>query len=109
MGRESLRPSHGGFSVRCEARDPLRELTAFAGLTICVSQRICREGATQMWDSVVVHCDEEIDGTLALRILVANPDWPERVQIASLHSRPGDSNCFTALGCNLDHVGVQNV
>lgn len=96
----------GGFLVRCEARDPLRALTAFAGLTIRVSQRIRYEGAPRMWDSAIVHCDEEIDGTLVLRILVSNPDWPEPVQIASLQSRPGDEECGTALGCNLDHVSA---
>lgn len=96
----------GGFSVRCEARDPLRALTAFAGLTIRVSQRIRHEGAPRMWDSAIVHCDEEIDGTLVLRILVSNPDWPEPVQIASLQSRPEDDECRTALGCNLDHVSA---
>jgi len=92
------------FYVRCEAREPLHALTAFAGLTVCVSQRVRRSGTLEMWDSVTVHCDEEADGTLIVRIVVSNPDWPESVQIASLQSRPEDEECLTALGCNLDHM-----
>jgi len=39
-----------------------------------------------------------------IRVLVFHPEWDEALQIACIKSRPGDGDCQTALGCNLDHV-----
>jgi hypothetical protein len=57
-----------------------------------------------MWDSVMVGGKAEQDGTLTIRVLVSNPDWDERLQIACIRSRPDDPECLTALSTNLDHI-----
>jgi hypothetical protein len=92
------------FEVRCESRDQRRALISTTELSAVVAQRIRRNNSEQMWDSVIIHCTEEEDGTMAVRILITNPDWHESIQIAHIRSRPYDENSLTALGCNLDHV-----
>jgi len=102
-GRSSASGSET-FLVRFEPHDQRHLLNATSGLSLFVSQRIRRNGRQQMWDSVVVHCDEQLDGTLAVRVLVSDPDWDEMLQIAWIRSRPDDRQNQTPLGCNLDHV-----
>lgn len=100
-------PSTSGsrtFVVRCEPHDQRYALIAASGFSLFVGQRIRRRNLEQMWDSVVIHCDELLDGTLAVRVLVSDPDWDELLQIARIRSRPDDRGSQTALGCNLDHV-----
>ena len=69
-----------------------------------MAQRIRKDDLEQMWDSVIVRCSEEDDGTLAVRVFVSNPDWQELLQIACIRSKPDDRESLTALGCNLDHA-----
>ena len=90
------------FVARCEPRNPQAPFTS-AGLCLHVGQLIRRNDREEIWDAVIVRCDEQTDGTLVVRVIVSNPDWEERVQIACIQSRPGDSTSMTALACNLDH------
>jgi hypothetical protein len=92
------------FEVRCEPYDPRHALTTTVGLSLFVAQRIRKQGGEEMWDSIFVRCAEEENGTLAVRIFVSNPDWPERLQIAYVRSKPDDRETLTPLGCNLDHI-----
>ena len=92
------------FLVRFEPHDQRHLLNATSGLSLFVGQRIRRNGLQQMWDSVVVHCDELLDGTLAVRVLVSDPDWDEMLEIAWIRSRPDDRQNQTPLDCNLHHV-----
>lgn len=55
---------------------------------------------------MTVRCDEETDGTMTVRVMVSNPVWERRVQIACIRSRPGDERSTMALTCNLDHEEV---
>ena len=71
---------------------------------VTISQRIRHLDTQGMWDSVVVEGRADQDGTLVVRVLVSNPDWDERLQIACIRSRPDDPECLTALGTNLNHV-----
>ena len=105
-------PAGGGdkaFEVRCESRDQRRALIATTELSAVVAQRIRRNDFEQMWDSVIIRCTEEEDGTMAVRVLVTNPDWHELIQIAHIRSRPYDEKSLTALGCNLDHVSEKRM
>ncbi len=93
------------FQVKCEADSAGGFRAGTASLSVTVGQRVRVAEAEEMWDSVAVHCKEEDDGTLIVRVLVFNPDWDEPLQIACIRSRPdGASMNMTALGCNLDHV-----
>lgn len=90
------------FIARCEPLRPKWPFTA-AGLSVLVSQWIRKGGRETLWDSVIVHCEEDKDGTLTLRVIVSNPDWDQPLQIACIRSRPGDAESLTPLACNLDH------
>lgn len=90
------------FVTRCEAR--LNDvLFPSNGLTIAAGQLIRQDGLQKIWDSVLLRCEEESDGTLAIRVLIANPDWEQLLQIACIRSRPHDAESRTPLACNLDH------
>ena len=92
------------FRVRCEAGDDNRFRVTTESLTVTVGQRVLREGALEMWDSVSIHAKEDREGNLVVEVLVFNPDWDEPLRIASIRSRPQDATCLTAVGCCLDHV-----
>jgi hypothetical protein len=92
------------FRVRCEAGNENRFCVATESLTVTVGQRVLREGAPEMWDSVSIYAKEDQEGNLVVEVLVFNPDWDEPLRIASIRSRPQDATCLTALGCCLDHV-----
>src|SRR5690348_496474 len=100
--RRPVRPAAPFFVTRCEAR--LND--AFFpsnGLTVAVGQLIRQNGIQKVWDSILLRCEEESDGTLAIRVLIANPDWEQLLQIACVRSRPHDPESLTPLACNLDH------
>lgn len=74
--------------------------------SITVGQRILRDGAEEMWDSVVVLCQEEEDGVLAIRVLVCHPDWDEPREIACTRSwTRSPAPVGVALECNLSPEG----
>jgi hypothetical protein len=92
------------FRVRCEAGDDNRFRVTTKSLTVTVGQRVLRDRALEMWDSVSTYAKEGQDGSLVVEVLVFNPDWDEPLRMASIRSRPQDPTCLTALGCCLDHV-----
>jgi hypothetical protein len=94
------------FRVRCEAGDDNRFRVTTESLTVTVGQRVLREGALEIWDSVSIYAKEDQDGNLVVEVLVFNPDWDEPLRIASIRSRPQDATCLTAVGCCLDHVST---
>lgn len=71
-------------------------------LVVNVGQQIVRDGGAEMWDSVVVECSEEEDGSAMVRVLLSNPGWEEPLQIACVRSRPdADSLNQAAITCDL--------
>jgi hypothetical protein len=92
------------FRVRCETGNDNRFRATAESLTVTVGQRVLRESALEMWDSVSIYAKEDQDGNLVVEVLVFNPDWDEPIRIASIRSRPQDATCLTAVGCCLDHV-----
>jgi hypothetical protein len=100
--RDSAGPA---FVAQCTPRHPQAPYTS-AGLLLSVSQWIRRDQRQELWDSVIIRCDEETDGTMTIRVIVSNPEWDRRLQIACIRSRPGDRESMTALACNLDHEEI---
>lgn len=97
-------PSGGRLRVSCDAGEAGQFRADTDSVLVTVSQRIRHHDTQGMWDSVVVEGKAERDGTLVVRVLVFNPDWDERLQIACIRSRPDDPDSLTALGTNLDHI-----
>ena len=93
-----------GIRLSCDASQAGQFRADTDSVVVTVSQRIRHFDTQGMWDSVVVEGKAEQDGTLVVRVLVFNPDWDERLQIACIRSRPDDPDCLTALNTNLDHI-----
>src|SRR5262249_36336608 len=92
------------FGIRCRAGESATLRASGDSLSIQIGQRVLNEGSEEIWHSVAIYAGEDEQGNLIIRVLVSNPNWEEPLQIAKLISRPYDSDCHTALGCNLDHV-----
>lgn len=94
------------FRVGCDAGIAGEFRSEAEGASITVGQRIQRDGAEEMWDSVVVLCQEESDGALAIRVVLCHPDWDEPREIACLRSWVGAPvPKSAALECHLGHDG----
>jgi hypothetical protein len=92
------------FDVHCNAGAAGELRVGAESLSVKIGQRVRMDDAEGMWHSVWVYAEQDENGSLVIRVLVSNPDWDEPLQIACITSRPGDGDCQTALGCNLDHV-----
>jgi hypothetical protein len=77
------------FLIKCDAGESGQLCSSTQHASITVGQRILRDGAEEMWDSVVVLCQEEQDGALAIRVVLCHPDWDEPREIACLRSWVG--------------------
>ncbi len=76
------------FQVNCDAGDHGQLRVASESLVVNVGQTIVRDGRIEIWDSVVVKCSEDQDGTCIVQVLLCNPDWEEPMQLACLRSYP---------------------
>lgn len=92
------------FEVRCHAGNRGTLHVGAESLSVQLGQRVLRNGVEEMYYSIGIYAQEDEHGSLVVRVLVLNPDWDEALQIASITSRPGDTDCQTALGCDLNHV-----
>lgn len=81
----------GPFRIECDAGESGRLCSFAKRASITVGQRVLRDGAEEMWDSVVVLCQEEQDGALAIRIFLCHPDWDEPLEIAVIRSGQKDA------------------
>jgi hypothetical protein len=82
----------GNFEVNCNAGDAGRLHAKTNSVSIRVGQRVRRNGAAQIWDSVIILCQETEDGNLAAKVIVCHPDWEQQLQIAQIQSRPTEGN-----------------
>ena len=97
---------HQEFQIRCDAGETRQFHCSAQRASIRVGQRILRNAAEEMWDSVVVLCQEEEGGVLAIRVVVCHPDWGEPRGIACVRSWFGTPvRRGAALECNLGYVG----
>ena len=92
------------FKIRCEAGDGNRFGVQTDSIAVTVGQRVLKEGASEMWDSIGVYAKQTLEGDLIVEVLVFNPDWDEALRIAWIRSRPADRSCLTPLTCRLEHV-----
>ena len=76
------------FQVSCEAGSAGHFRVGTESLSVRIGQRVLTEGGQEMWDSVVVSCQEREDGALGIKVMVFHPDWEEGRQIAFVESRP---------------------
>ena len=96
-------PDGRKFKVHCHAEDTKHlELASDAPL-VQIEQRIRRDGKEEMWVSLQVKCKEQENGSLAVEVVICNPDWDEPRRIALIQSNPTDPNVATpVLRCDLE-------
>ncbi|MCI0626510.1 MAG: hypothetical protein L0387_33490 [Acidobacteria bacterium] len=88
---EQFETENKPFLIKCDAGESGQLCSSAKRASITVGQRILLDGAEEMWDSVVVLCQEEEDGTLAIRIVLCHPDWEEPRGIAVIRSSQKDA------------------
>ncbi len=96
-------PGNQKFKVRCHAGNSHHHELASDSVLVQIEQRVRREGKEEMWVSLQVKCDENEDGSLAVQVVICNPDWDEPLRIASIQSNP-KNGCAPApiLRCDLE-------
>ena len=85
--KANVRPESQKFKVRCHAGDSDGLELASDSVLVQIEQRVRREGKEEMWVSLQVKCDEIEDGSLAVQVVICNPDWDEPLRIASIRKR----------------------
>jgi hypothetical protein len=78
------------FEIRCDARPDGQLQVRSRGLSAGISQVIMRAGAEEMWQSVLIICEKNEEGSLQTKVIVCHPDWDQNLQIASIRSRIAD-------------------
>lgn len=76
------------FQVHCEAGIAGRFEVGTDTLSVVVGQRRRVGEQAEMWDSVHIVCKEQLNGSLAVNVLICNPDWEETKEVATIHSHP---------------------
>lgn len=95
------------FEVRCDAMPNGHLQVVTQALSVSVSQLVKRETAEEMWQSVLIICEESEDGILTTKVILCHPDWEQNLQIASIRSRgPKHGNPATALEIDLKSTHV---
>src|SRR5882762_7659219 len=95
-------PDNQKFKVRCHAGDSDHHELASDSVLIQIEQRIRRESKEEIWVSLQVKCDEREDDSLAVQVVLCNPDWDEPLRIASIQSNPKNGNSADpVLRCDL--------
>lgn len=90
------------YEVRCIAK-PHGELhVRTESLSVSVSQAILRNGAEEMWNSVLIICQRDPDGAVITKVIVSHPDWDQNLQIAAITSSVAEkNNSQSGIECDL--------
>jgi len=94
------------FEIRCNAK-PDGELQVRTGsLSVSIGQTIVRNGVEEMWQSVLILCEQREDGFLSAKIIVSHPDWDQGLQIAKIQSGGGSESSSQVLELDLKTVPI---
>jgi hypothetical protein len=83
------------FQIQCNASEDGQLHVKTNSLSVRIGQLIRRDGSAEMWDSVIVLCQSNEDGSLTTKVIVCHPDWDQHLQIAHVQSQPSnrDQSC----------------
>jgi hypothetical protein len=79
------------FEVRCDASPNGQLHVTTHSLSVAVSQSIGPDKSCEMWESVLIICEQPEDGSLTTKVIVCHPDWDQNLQIACIRSRVSDA------------------
>jgi len=74
------------FEVRCDATPNGHLQVKTQALSVGVGQLVKKDATEEMWQSVLVICEENEDGVLITKVIVCHPDWDQNLQIACIRS-----------------------
>ena len=94
------------FEVHCNAGTAGELRVGTESLSVKIGQRVRRDGAEEIWHSVLIHCDEAEDGSLTVRVIVCHFDWDESRQIALIESKPNHNETTRTLTFDLEQKDV---
>ena len=75
------------FEVRCNASADGQFQVRTQSLSAVIGQLINLGKGGEMWQSVLIICEETEDGSLTTKVIVCHPDWDQNLQIACIRSR----------------------
>lgn len=78
------------FQIQCNASEDGQLHVKTNSLSVGIGQLIRCDGRAEMWESVIVLCQTNEDGSLTTRVIVCHPDWDQHLQIANIQSHPSD-------------------
>jgi hypothetical protein len=95
------------FEVCCDAMPNGHLQVRTQTLSVGVGQLIKQERTEEMWQSLLVICEENEDGLLTTKVIVCHPDWDQNLQIACIRSHaPGQGKPAPALEIDLQSAYV---
>ncbi|MCU1239896.1 MAG: hypothetical protein JWO71_622 [Candidatus Acidoferrum typicum] len=95
------------FEVRCNAMPNGHLQVKAQALSVGVGQLIRKDGTEEMWQSVLVICEDDEDGQLTTKVIVCHPDWEQNLQIACIRSgKPESGKPAPALEIDLKSAHV---
>lgn len=94
------------FEIRCNASQHGQLQVKTHALSVAVSQMISRNASEEMWQSLLVICEESEDGSLTTKVIVCHPDWDQNLQIASIRSSVEHGKSATGLELDLKQARV---
>jgi hypothetical protein len=80
------------FEVRCNAGPDGQLQVRTDSLSVSVGQLINRDKREEMWQSVLIICEETGDGSFTTKVMVCHPDWDQNLQIACIRSPISERN-----------------
>ena len=92
FGKREDRMDDPKFEVRCDASPNGLLRVKNDALSVAVSQSISRNKTQEIWQSVLILCEEDQSGTLTTKIIVCHPDWDQNLQVACIRSRIAGQN-----------------
>ena len=95
------------FEIRCDAGPDGQLQVKSHTLSVAVGQAIKRNNTQEFWQSVLIICEQNEDGSVSTKVIVCHPDWDQNLQIALIRSRmPDTENAVPVLELNLKSVHV---
>lgn len=79
------------FQVHCDASPNGQLRVKDNALSVAFSQSITRIKTQEIWQSVLILCEEDQNGTLTTKIIACHPDW-QNLQVACIPSRIAGQN-----------------
>ena len=94
------------FEVHCNAGVAGELRVGTESLSVKIGQRVRRDGAEEIWHSVLIHCGEAEGGSLTVRVMICHFDWDESRQIALIESKPDHNEMTRTLTVDLEQKDV---